>query len=48
MGVTGLGGAMLVGRKAVPVCVVGTGRESGVSGNCLYFLLGFAVNLKLL
>ena len=37
-----------MGRKAVPVCVAGTGRESGVNGNCLYFLLGFAVNLKLL
>ena len=30
------------------MCVVGTGRESGVNGNCLYFLLSFAVNLKLL
>ena len=48
VGVVGLGCGMLTGRKAGPVCVVGTWRESGVNGNCLYFLLSFAVNLKLL
>ena len=28
-------GAALMGRKAVPAGVVGTGRELGVNGNCL-------------